>query len=116
MSQFRDWLLAHHPRVAYLKKARQCCEMKGRAPVKAYWTRDGRRQTDEAILSKWRCKTPAHWKFTALKRSRFSRSGMMCYSHLYFRAVFGSEEEMTATEKLMVSTGYARPDQTITQR
>jgi hypothetical protein len=40
----------------------------------------------------------------------------MCFSHLYFRAVFGDMDEMAATEKLMVSTGYATPEQTLTQR
>lgn len=116
MSQLSDWLLTHHPRVAYLKKARQCCERKGGAPVKAYWKRDGTRQDDPEIIEKWRCKTPAHWKFTALKRSRFTRSGVMCFKHLYYRAVFGETEEVEATEKLMVSTGYATPEQTLTQR
>lgn len=115
MSEFSAWVLANHPRVVKLKKPRQCCEMKGGAPVKAYWKRDGSRQDDPAILAKWTCKVPAYWKFTALKRSRFSKSGVRCWKHLYYRAIFGDENEMAATEKLMVSTGYARPDQTITQ-
>lgn len=113
---FREWLIQCHPRVKFLKKARQCTELKGGAPLKAYWAKDGRRQTDEAILAKWRCKTPAHWKFTALKRDWLSSNGVMCMHHLYYRAVFGSMDETAATEKLMVRTGYATPEQTITQR
>lgn len=116
MSQFSEWLLQNHPRVTYLKRARPCTEMRGGAPVKAYWKRDGSRQTDETIIAKWRCKNPAHWKFTALKRARYSKNGVMCFSHLYHRAVFGDQNEMEATEKLMVATGYATPEQTLTQR
>lgn len=114
-NQFAEWLLAHHPRVTRLKKPQQCSEMRGGAPLKAHWKRDGYRQDDPQILEKWRCKTPAYWKFTALKRDRFSRSGVMCFQHLYHRAVFGSQGEMEATEKLMASTGYARPNETLTQ-
>lgn len=114
MNEFSKWLIANHPRVKHLKTARQCDEMKGGAPVKAYWDRDGKRQTDPEIIEKWRCKTPAHWKFKALKKARFSKDGVMCYRHLYFRAVFGDMDEMAATEKLMVSTGYATPEETLT--
>lgn len=116
MSDFTKWMLEHHPRVTFLAKARQCTERKGGAPLKAYWKRDGTRQDDPATLEKWRCKTPAHWKFTALKRARFSRDGVMCWRHLYFRAIFGDMDESAATEKLMVKTGYATPEQTLTQR
>lgn len=115
MSQLSEWLLAHHPRVSYVKKAGQCVEHKGGAPVKAFWKRDGTRQDDPEIIEKWRCKTPAHWRFKKLKRS-YARSGLMCYRHLYYRAVFGDTDETAATEKLMVSTGYATPEQTLTQR
>ena len=116
MSRLSEWLIESHPRVRYLKKAQQCTEFRAGAPVKAHWDKDGYRQKDETILSHWRCKKPAHWKFIALKRSRFSKSGVMCFSHLYFRAVFGDMDEMAATEKLMVGTGYATPEQTLTQR
>lgn len=114
MSQLSEWLLANHPRVSYVKKAAQCVEHKGGAPGKYFWKRDGTRQDDPAILEKWRCKIPAHWKFKALKKSH-AISGTMCFHHLYYRAVFGDTDETTATEKLMVSTGYAKPEETLTQ-
>lgn len=116
MSPFPKWLIEHHPRVTFLDQAQQCTEMKGGAPVKAYWGGDGYRQTDPEVLEKWRCKVPAHWKFTALKQAKFSKNGVMCYRHLYYRVVFGDQDEMTATEELMVSTGYAKPEETLTQR
>jgi hypothetical protein len=115
MSQFSEWLIQHHPRVTYLKKARQCAAMRHGAPLKVFWRKDGYRQRDESIIAPWRCKTPAHYKFTALKRSRFGTSGTYCLQHLYYREIFGEMTEMEATEKLMVSTGYATPQQTLTQ-
>lgn len=112
---FQQWLIDNHPRVSYLKKAHQCAAMKGKAPLKVYWKRDGTRQHDEAVIAPWRCSTPAHWKFVKLKRSRFGQSGTYCYRHLWYRELFGDMDEEYVTEKLMVSTGYATPEQTITQ-
>lgn len=115
MSDFSEWLIQYHPRVTYLKHARQCASMRHGAPLKVYWKRDGARQTDEAIIAKWRCKTPAHFKFIKLKHSRFGVSGTYCLQHLFHREIFGDMDEMEATERLMVSTGYATPEQTLTQ-
>jgi hypothetical protein len=116
VSPFQKWLAEHHPRVKHLKAGTRCEAIKSGAPLKAYWKRDGTRQDDQALIEKWRCKATAHWRFTYLKGwPSQGRTARLCFSHLWYRGVFGDMRETEATERQMVKTGYASPEQTITQ-
>ena len=119
LNAFQQWLVDHHPRVDLHWSRRhvgQCAAIKSSAPVRAYWKRDGTQQ-DAEVREQWRCSRLGWWKFSALpmESNTFNRSGEYCYLHLWTH-LFHDMAEEEATERLMMETGYAKPNETITQK
>ncbi len=79
MSTRREFLESV-PWIKRLKNPTTCDSIKHSAPLKTYFGSDEQRA--ESAL-KYACKAIAYWKFTALRSSRFSKSGTYCMSHLY---------------------------------
>lgn len=49
---------------------------------------------DPELRERYRCRRPAYWRFTALRRANFpARSGVYCWSHLLSRGLDGCPEE-----------------------
>ena len=68
------------PWIRRLKNPISCDAIKHAAPLKTYSGTDEER-IESAI--KYACKAVAYWKFTALRNSRYSKSGTYCMQHLY---------------------------------
>lgn len=83
------------PWVNYVKDAHQCDSLRNGTPLKAVFSMYGRPPVDQAP---YRCKTPAHWRFRALKRS-YARDGIYCMSHLIYRCLYGDTAECNRMER-----------------
>ena len=82
-------LTARHPGVRRLKRARECEAWMFRS-TKAI--REGRVR---------RCKNPAYWHFTPLKRKYMDNTEprYLCWSHLYHQGIYGDMDEEERTER-----------------
>lgn len=87
----RFWLSL--PFVFYVDERRQCDGVCwSRVPVRAVWHPKTHRRQPLSMLDPYRCRTPAHWRFKALKKSR-SKSGTYCMSHLVTQCIYDPHEE-----------------------
>lgn len=91
------------PWVTRLKKPQPCRSLV-RAPGKAYY---GDPDVVAAYRAKHACKSPAYWKFRALKRS-YAEDGVYCWAHLIFHGVYGDSMESDRTGRWLSRHGYGR--------
>lgn len=92
MSKLRVLFLKSLPFVTYLSRGRQCEGFMSHTSLKHVFG------TDEQRAKRPKCKNPAHWKFTALKKST-ADSGVYCQSHLFSRCLYGDMDEEKRTEQ-----------------
>lgn len=92
MNARRKAFLESLPYVKYLVKAQPCTGFMNKTTLKHLYG------TAEQRAQKPRCKVPAHWKFTALKKS-WAKDGVFCPSHLFSRGLYSDMDEMARTEK-----------------
>lgn len=93
--QQRTALLKRVPWITYLDKAKSCDGVRwNKVPLKAIYPMNGKPAEG---IEKWRCKAPARWKFTALRKKDSggmrSTSGTFCRVHLHQQATYYSELE-----------------------
>jgi hypothetical protein len=68
------------PWIKRLKNSTTCDSTRHNAPLKLYTGTDEQRAE---ITLRFACRAIAYWRFTALRNSRYAKSGTYCMSHLY---------------------------------
>lgn len=77
----------------YVKRLELYVQCDGYRPMSMKARRD-------PVMKEWyRCKQHAYWKFTALKNSRYSKSGIYCMSHLFVNGIGCGEDEEARLNK-----------------
>jgi hypothetical protein len=91
----RQQLAAQLRWVTRLDQAQQCEGFLARTPLKALYAMGGKPPVG---LDNYRCKLPAYWRFTALKKSH-ARDGVYCWLHLVYRGLYGDTLEEARTHR-----------------
>lgn len=83
------------PWVRRLPEPVPCTGRKSGTPMKAMYSMYGK---PPAGLDGYRCKVPARWHFTALKKSR-ATDGDFCFNHLIHRGLLYDQDESVRLER-----------------